>query len=133
MRANMDPSKPIASTLDPEIARIYSQAADLRESLRQRVSRPRGSAEEETARRQRQDRTRQLARIVLDMPDRLRHIVATGKLAEANEAWRLPRQLLELWRERGLGGDAVQSLIEQGDAIVEGPDKSPTTEGVVEG
>jgi hypothetical protein len=118
MRANMDPLNPMATSLDPTIAEIYAQASNLRESLRERIPRPEGTPEEELARRRRQDRTRQLARIAIDTPDRLRGLIADGKVAEAKETWELPRQLLETWREHGLGGDDVQALIDQGDAII---------------
>jgi hypothetical protein len=132
MRANMDPLNPMATSLDPTIAAIYAQASDLRESLRARIPRPEGSPQQELVRRRRQDRTRQLARIAIGTPDRLRGLVAHGNAAEACDAWLLPRRLLVAWRDRGLGGDDVQALIDEGDAIVaatlpqDAPEAPPT-------
>ncbi|KAL2104432.1 hypothetical protein VUR80DRAFT_941 [Thermomyces stellatus] len=114
MRANMDPLDPVITDLDPKIAQIYAQASQIRDALRERVPRP-----EETETPQRR-RTRELAREVLSMPDKLRALVEEGRHEEARRAWEMPRRLLLVWRERGLGGEDVARLLEEGDGIVEG-------------
>ncbi|SPO04296.1 uncharacterized protein DNG_06979 [Cephalotrichum gorgonifer] len=111
MRANMDPLDPVASALDPKIAQIYSQAEKIRDDLRESVPRT-----DETEERR---RTRELAREVLAMPDKLRALVSEGRAEEAAAAWEMPRRLLVIWDERGLGGADVARLIEEGDGILE--------------
>ncbi|KAI1076021.1 Vps51/Vps67-domain-containing protein [Whalleya microplaca] len=120
MRANMDPLNPMASTLDPAIAQIYSQATAIRESLRASVPPPDASrrAEEEAARRK--VRTKQLAIQVLDTPAKVRALVAEGRLEDARQAWKMPRRLLLVWKEQGLGGEDVDKCVEDGDAALRG-------------
>lgn len=115
MRVNMDPLNPMASTLDPAIAHIYNQAKALRDTLRQAVPAPGSPEAETTAARA---RSRELAAVVLETPDRLRQLVRDGHVAEARAAWERPRQLLELWRDRGLGGDDVVACLADGDAAL---------------
>lgn len=112
MRANMDPLDPITTDLDPKIAQIYSQASQIRDALRERVPKP-----EETPQ---QWRTKELAREVLSMPDKLRALVGEGRHEEAQRAWEMPRRLLVVWQERGLGGEDVARILEEGDGIVDG-------------
>jgi hypothetical protein len=118
----MDPLNPMASTLDPAIAHIYTQASSIRDALRQSIPPPDsdatgpGDAEAEQRRR----RTRELAVELLATPPRLRALVRDGKVQEAREQWERPRQLLEAWREQGLGGDDVQACIEEGNAALVG-------------
>lgn len=117
MRANMDPLNPMASTLDPAIAQIYSQAASIREKLRDSVPAP---DSEEGKRREtelRRKRTRQLAVEVLATPQKLRGLVKEGKLQEAKRQWEMPKRLLVAWTEMGVGGDEVQDCIDEGDAV----------------
>jgi vacuolar protein sorting-associated protein 51 len=112
----MDPLNPMASTLDPAIAQIYSQASSIRESLRAAIPPPdsdEGKAKEAEARRK---RTRQLAVEVLAIPERLRALVKQGREEEARAQWEMPRRLLVSWKEKGVGGDDVQAVIEEGDA-----------------
>ncbi|KAL7814829.1 Vps51/Vps67 domain-containing protein [Trichoderma gracile] len=118
MRANMDPLNPMATTLDPAIAHIYSQASAIQESLRKSVPAP--DSEEGKAReaQQRRQRTRQLAIEVLATPERLQALVKEGRLEEARRQWEMPRKLLEVWKQKGLGGDDVQTCIDQGDAAI---------------
>ncbi|KAJ0268795.1 hypothetical protein Brms1b_006455 [Colletotrichum noveboracense] len=118
MRANMDPLNPMASTLDPAIAGIYSQASSIREALRKTVAPP-GSQErlnEEAAARRR--RTRELAKEVLGTPEKLRKLVKDGKVEEARSLWEMPRRLLEVWKEKGVGGKDVAECLEEGDAAL---------------
>ncbi|KAI1112860.1 Vps51/Vps67-domain-containing protein [Nemania sp. NC0429] len=120
MRTNMDPLNPVASTLDPAIAKIYSQASEIRDSLRKSVPEPTKTSQAEDEARQRRIRTRQLAIQVLDTPDRIRGLVAEGRLDEAREAWKMPRKLLLVWKEKGLGGSDVDECIKDGDAAIRG-------------
>ncbi|CRK20858.1 hypothetical protein BN1723_012173 [Verticillium longisporum] len=127
MRANMDPLNPMASTLDPAIAQIYAQASAMRDALRETVPAPGAEArakEEALARRR---RTRKLASAALDTPARLRSLVADGKVLEAQRQWEMPRRLLVVWRDAGVGGVDVQACIDEGDAAV-GRAKSPATD-----
>ncbi|GJN71513.1 Vps51/Vps67-like protein [Purpureocillium lilacinum] len=124
MRANMDPLNPMASTLDPAIAQIYSQASSIREAARASVPAPdteQGQKREADARRR---RTKELAAEALAMPSRLQALAREGKMEEARRKWELPRKLLVSWKEKGVGGDDVQALIDEGDAIVR-PKREP--------
>lgn len=118
MRANMDPLNPMASTLDPAIAQIYSQASSIRETLRQNVPAPDSEERKEADAAKKRRRAQQLAREVLDTPDRLRKLVADGKMLEARRQWEMPRRLLETWREKGVGGQDVADCLSEGDAAV---------------
>ncbi|TDZ48238.1 Vacuolar protein sorting-associated protein 51-like protein [Colletotrichum trifolii] len=120
MRANMDPLNPMASTLDPAIAGIYAQASSIREELRNKVAPPDSKERLDGDAAARKRRTRQLAQEVLAMPERLRGLVKEGKLEEAKTEWELPRRLLEVWKEKGLGGKDVLECIEEGDAALTG-------------
>lgn len=108
MRENMDPLHPMASTLDPAIAQIYAKASSIRDAVRETVPPP--DSDEARVRRQ-----RQLAVEVTNAPARIRALVAQGKVDEAKRAWEMPRRLLDTWRARGVGGNDVQALIEEGD------------------
>lgn len=122
MRANMDPLNPMASTLDPAIAQIYSQASSIREALRESTPRPEDGQkrDEERARKR---RTRELVSEVLDTPRRVRALVAEGRVAEAEEAWRLPKKMLLRWKERGVGGQDVDAVLADGEAALKGEGK----------
>ncbi|KAI1744915.1 Vps51/Vps67-domain-containing protein [Xylaria scruposa] len=120
MRTNMDPLNPMASTLDPAIAKIYNQASEIRNSLRESVAEPTEARKAEEEIQQRRQRTRQLAIEVLDTPDRIRELVAEGRLDDAREAWKMPRQLLLVWKEQGVGGSDVDECIADGDAAIRG-------------
>lgn len=120
MRANMDPLNPVASTLDPAIAHIYSQASAIRDSLRKSVPPPDATKQEAEEARRRRARTKQLAIEVLDTPDKIRALVAEGRLEDARQAWKMPRRLLLVWKEQGVGGADVDACIEDGDAALKG-------------
>lgn len=119
MRANMDPLNPMASTLDPAIAQIYSQASSIREALRGTIPAPESDAAKQHEAELRRRRTRELAVEVLSMPERLRTLVKEGKLAQARKEWELPRRLLVSWMERGVGGEDVEECLEEGDEVLE--------------
>ncbi|KAH0493204.1 hypothetical protein TgHK011_008121 [Trichoderma gracile] len=118
MRANMDPLNPMATTLDPAIAHIYSQASAIQESLRKSVPAPDSDEGKAREAQQRRQRTRQLAIEVLATPERLQALVKEGRFEEARRQWEMPRKLLEAWKQKGLGGDDVQACIDQGDAAI---------------
>ncbi|KAL6870324.1 Vps51/Vps67 domain-containing protein [Trichoderma novae-zelandiae] len=118
MRANMDPLNPMATTLDPAIAHIYSQASAIQESLRKSVPAPESDEGKAREAQQRRQRTRQLAIEVLATPERLQALVKEGRFEEARRQWEMPRKLLEVWKQRGVGGDDVQACIDQGDAAI---------------
>ncbi|KAF5022423.1 hypothetical protein F66182_5508 [Fusarium sp. NRRL 66182] len=115
MRANMDPLNPMASTLDPAIAQIYSQASSIREALRETVPSPDSEQGKRREAEARQQRTRELAAQVLATPERLRGLVREGKIAQARKEWAMPRKLLESWKEKGIGGKDVEECLEEGD------------------
>lgn len=121
MRDNVDPLDPVSTDLDPKISQIYTQASQIRDSLRESVPR----TTEPPSRR----RTRELAREVLALPDKLRALVAEGRVEEARAAWEVPRRLLVTWREKGVGGEDVGRLLEEGDGILEGGNGSGGNSG----
>ncbi|CAM1503834.1 Fc.00g014250.m01.CDS01 [Cosmosporella sp. VM-42] len=120
MRANMDPLNPMASTLDPAIAQIYSQASSIRETLRETVPAPDSEDGRTRETELRRRRTRELATEVLSTPERLRGLVKEGKMDLARKEWQMPRRLLMAWREKGVGGKDVEECLEEGDEIVRG-------------
>ncbi|KAI2616968.1 Vps51/Vps67-domain-containing protein [Hypomontagnella submonticulosa] len=120
MRTNMDPLNPMASTLDPAIAQIYSQASAIRDSLRKSIPPPDATRAEEEETRRRRARTKQLAIEVLDAPERIRALVSEGRLEDARQAWKMPRRLLLVWKEQGIGGPDVEACLEEGDAALSG-------------
>lgn len=115
----MDPLNPMASTLDPAIAQIYSQASSIRETMRQSAPKPHETGKIE-AERAKKRRTKELVSEVLEAPGRVRALVQDGKLEEAEEAWRMPRKLLLKWKERGLGGGDIDTCLAEGEAAMRG-------------
>ncbi|KAI0015577.1 Vps51/Vps67-domain-containing protein [Xylariomycetidae sp. FL0641] len=120
MRTNMDPLNPMASTLDPAIAQIYSQASSIRESLRKAIPAPDESKDAAVEEARRRQRTKQLAIEVLDTPEKIRAMVAEGRMEDARQAWKMPRKLLEVWQEQGFGGSDVEACIAEGEAALRG-------------
>lgn len=118
MRANMDPLNPMASTLDPAIAQIYSQASSIRETLRDSIPPPVSEEGKKREAELRRRRTIELAVELLATPERLRMLAREGKLTEAKKQWEMPRCLLVSWKEKGVGGEDVQSCIDEGDAAL---------------
>jgi vacuolar protein sorting-associated protein 51 len=119
MRASMDPLNPMASTLDPAIAQIYSQASSIREALRESIPPPDSDQSKEREAEAAKRRTRQLAAEALATPEKLRMLVKEGRLTEARKQWEMPRRLLVSWKEQGVGGDDVQACIDDGDAALD--------------
>lgn len=116
----MDPLNPMASTLDPAIAGIYAQASSIREALRETVAPPDSKERLDEAAAARRRRTRELAKEVLGTPEKLRKLAKEGKVEEAKKAWEMPRRMLEVWKEKGLGGNDVLECLEEGDAALRG-------------
>lgn len=114
----MDPLNPMASTLDPAIAQIYSQASSIRETLRESIPPPDSKEGRKREAEQRRRRTKELAVEVLRAPERLRALVDDGQLDEARKHWEMPRRLLLSWKEKGLGGEEVPACLEEGDAAL---------------
>ena len=81
---------------------------------------PTEASKAEDEARQRRIRTRQLAIEVLDTPDKLRALVAKGRLEDAREAWKMPKKLLLVWKEQGFGGSDVDDCIADGEAAIRG-------------
>lgn len=121
MRSNMDPLNPMATTLDPAIAHIYSQASSIRDTLRASAPNPEDTKSQQEA-QARKKRAKELVAGVLDTPDKLRALAQEGRLEEAREAWKLPRQLLLAWKQKGIGGGDVNACLAEGDAAVKGAD-----------
>lgn len=128
MRTNMDPLNPMASTLDPAIAQIYSQASSIREALRETTPAPDSEEGRQRDEELRRKRTHELAAEVLATPKRLRELVKDGKLAEARREWQMPRKLLLSWSEKGVGGKDVEECLEEGDeALRQGEGRNSTS------
>lgn len=123
MRSNMDPLNPMAATLDPAIAHIYSQASSIRDALRESAPKPEDTKSHREA-QARKKRARELVAGVLDTPDRIRALMQEGRVEEAREAWALPRKLLLAWKEKGIGGADVDACLAEGDEAVKGADSS---------
>lgn len=124
----MDPLNPMASTLDLAIAGIYEKAGSMKEELRsaipesQRRELHMGKGEREDVERKR--RTREVVKGVLEAPERVRELVADEKMEEARRLWDEKLRLLERWKERGVGGEDVQTCIDDGEAALRGDPKS---------
>lgn len=124
MRANMDPLNPMAATLSPAIAEIYERTDSVKAELRASMTPAQRSeaemSEEETLRAAKLARSRELARRVLAVPERLRKLVKEGRVEEARTEWEAPVALLRRWREEGKGGEDVQDCIDDGEAALRG-------------
>lgn len=114
---------PMAATLDPAIAHIYSQASSIRDALRESAPKPEDTKSHREA-QARKKRARELVAGVLDTPDRIRALMQEGRVEEAREAWALPRKLLLAWKEKGIGGADVDACLAEGDEAVKGADAS---------
>lgn len=124
MRSNMDPLNPMASTLDPAIASIYERAAQIKSELRSSMT-PAQRAKAELSALDREKLARKLkskalVNQILDTPQRLRILVAEGKVDEAKVEWKGPEEILMRWKEEGRGGVDVQDCIDDGEAALRG-------------
>lgn len=111
----MDPLNPMASTLDPAIAQIYSRAEAIKEEMRASIA-PVEKSDEEKKRA----KARAAARTVLDIPERVRGLVGEGKEEEARKLWEGALRVLRSWEERGVGGEGVRVCIEDGEKALKG-------------
>jgi len=124
MRQNMDPLNPMASTLDPAIASIYERAegikAELRESMTAKERMEREMSDEERGKLAKEKRVRKVVEEVLDTPERIRRMVSEENEDDAKILWASTLALLKRWKERGVGGEDVQSCIDDGEAALKG-------------
>jgi hypothetical protein len=124
MRANMDPLNPMAATLSPAIAEIYERADSVKAELRASMTPAQRSeaemSEGERVKAAKLARSRELARKVLAVPERLRELVRESKVEEARAEWEAPVALLRRWREEDKGGVDVQDCIDDGEAALRG-------------
>lgn len=131
MRANMDPLNPMATTLDPAIAQIYERANSVKQELRSSMTPGQRAAaemsEEERAKAVKRAQSRDIARLVLGTPERLREMVAEGKQEQANAEWEVTLKVLNKWKAKGLGGMDVQDCIDDGEAALRGEPPSETS------
>lgn len=124
MRSNMDPLNPMASTLDPAIAQIYERADQVKTDLRLSMT-PAQRAKAELSKEEKEKmaaraRSKALVNHILDTPERLRILVAEGRVEEATAEWKVPLATLRRWREEGKGGEGVLDCIEDGEAALRG-------------
>lgn len=124
MRANMDPLNPMASTLDPAIAAIYTKASaiksDLRQSLPPNLRQEAEMDDEERSKAEKKRRQKEAVGRVLKTPERLREMVREGRVEEARECWLPVLRILEGWKSKGQGGSEVQDCIDDGEAALRG-------------
>lgn len=120
----MDPLNPMAATLSPAIAEIYERAHTLKSELRTSVMplEPKEAKENDVDElaAAKQARARNIACMVLNTPERLRLLVAEGRIEEARRQWQAPLALLERWKAEGKGGNDVQDCIDDGEAALRG-------------
>ncbi|KAL2023736.1 hypothetical protein VTK56DRAFT_1450 [Thermocarpiscus australiensis] len=116
-------------TLDVVVGRIYELASAAREGLRREIAAGGEGEGKEDRDGRRRERTRELAREVVRVPGRVRRLVEEGRAEEARREWEMPRRLLERWKEKGLGGEDVDALIEEGDAALRGAGEAETGAG----
>lgn len=111
----------MARTLDPAVEGIFRRAEEIREGMRQAM--PEGEKEislEDKAKEAKRKKTRDVVLRVLGTPEKVRNLVANGKMEEARALWQSTSKLLEKWRERGVGGPGVGDCIEDGEAALRG-------------
>lgn len=76
--------------------------------------------EENKAKQVKLERDKEAARMVLETPERLRVLVAEGKMEEARGLWEGVLSVLERWKSEGRGGEDVQDCIDDGEAALRG-------------
>ncbi|TQS37839.1 hypothetical protein Golomagni_01674 [Golovinomyces magnicellulatus] len=118
MRQSVENGEPAVGTLNVVIESIYSKAENLKKKIEQASDAIR---EKQDAERQaRKMRSRDIARRVLDTPEKLRKLIDEGNKDEAIRIWKKVKKLLETWKERGVGGSDVTDCIDDGDAALRG-------------
>ena len=111
----------MARTLDPAVEGIFRRAEEIREGMRKAI--PDGEKErsqEDKAKEAKRKKTKEVALTVLETPEKVRNLVADGKMEEARSLWQSTSKLLEKWRERGVGGPDVGDCIDDGEAALRG-------------
>jgi hypothetical protein len=114
----------MARTLDPAVEGIFRRAEEIREGMR--LALPEGQkkekemSEEEKRVEVRRKKTRDVVLRVLETPEKVRTLVAAGKMEEARAMWEPTLELLEKWKERGVGGPDVADCVEDGEAALRG-------------
>lgn len=115
---------PMARTLDPAVEGIFRRAEEIREGMR--LALPKGQkkekemSEEEKGVEARRKKTRDVVLRVLETPEKVRTLVADGKIEDARAVWEPALKLLEKWKERDVGGPDVADCIEDGEAALRG-------------
>ncbi|CZR57602.1 uncharacterized protein PAC_07491 [Phialocephala subalpina] len=124
LRGGMDPLDPMARTLDPAVEGIFRRAEEIREGMRlalpEEQKKEKEMSEEEKRVEARRKKTRDVVLRVLETPEKVRTLVAAGKMEEARAMWEPTLELLEKWKERGVGGPDVADCVEDGDAALRG-------------
>lgn len=120
MRENMGPLNPMASTLDPAIARIYEMAEKVRGEMRGQVGKDDIVDEGEREKERRREKAREVVLRALGTPEKIRELLKEGKENEARTTWEPTLRMLERWKERGVGGPDVVDCIEDGEAALRG-------------
>ncbi|KUJ14820.1 uncharacterized protein LY89DRAFT_686460 [Mollisia scopiformis] len=122
LRGGMDPLDPMARTLDPAVEGIFRRAEEIREGMRRGLPEGMGKevSREDREVEGRRKKTRDVVVRVLETPERVRILVADGKVDEARRVWEPALKLLQRWKERGVGGVDVVDCIEDGEAALRG-------------
>jgi hypothetical protein len=127
MRENMGPLNPMASTLDPAIARIYEMAEKVKGEMRVAVEEGRegdGGRGGEMEKERKREKAREVVLRVLGTPEKVRGLMKDGKDDEARTLWESALRILERWKQRGVGGPDVLDCIEDGEAALRGEPSS---------
>lgn len=111
----------MARTLDPAVEGIFRRAEEIREGMRQTMPEEQKEiSQEDKAKEVKVEKTRDVVLKVLETPEKVRNLVADGKMEEARSLWDSTSKLLEKWRKRGVGGSDVGDCIEDGEAALRG-------------
>ncbi|RKF59640.1 putative vps51 vps67 protein [Erysiphe neolycopersici] len=108
----------ITGTLSVAIDDIFSKAEVLKENI-DKVS---GSILEKPKAEEimRKIKARNVARRVLDTPEKVRNLVKEGNRDEAQKIWEEVKIILLTWKERGVGGPDVIDCLEDGERALMG-------------
>ncbi|RKF56354.1 Vacuolar protein sorting-associated protein 51-like protein [Golovinomyces cichoracearum] len=118
MRQSVENGEPAVGTLSEDIESIYSKAENLKKKIEQASDAIREKQDAEQ--QMKKMRSRDIARRVLETPERVRKLIEEGNKDEATTKWEKAKKLLETWKERGVGGSDVIDCIEDGDAALRG-------------
>lgn len=112
----------ITGTLSVVIDDIFSKA----DVLRKNIDNVSGSLVEKQKAEEnmRKIKARNVARRVLDTPEKVRNLLSEGKHDEAKRVWEEVKVILLKWKEREVGGPDVIDCLEDGERALRG--ESPT-------